>query len=234
MNGKTEKSRWTTLANSLVMKSPTRAISWALDFINTDLSQMDKIERQKITLEFYNALMGMDENSAPDLNLKLEVVQGNLRFFFDTYIRPVLPSERNRATYKLLDPPFLDMIRSVERGVFATKDGISLLSGAPSPEFAAIHNFLYAFERASPLPYEVIRKCKGCGNYFIPFGKRVRRSRLFCNSSCNSRYHASKRREADPEGYRKKQRELMRERYAAKIKDEKKGKVTPNLKRRKD
>ena len=60
------------------------------------------------------------------------------------------------------------------------------------------------------LPRYVIRKCEGCDKYFL---YKPQRKKNFCSPRCMWRKNAEKRRKADPEGYRAKQREIMRKKY---------------------
>ena len=66
---------------------------------------------------------------------------------------------------------------------------------------------------ADSLPLDSLIKCKGCGKYFIDLTKR---KRIYCNSSCASRYNAQIKREdlkknhpRKYKAYLKKQRERM-------------------------
>jgi len=60
------------------------------------------------------------------------------------------------------------------------------------------------------IPLEAIKVCKQCGRYFVHVSKKVRD---FCTSKCTSRAMSKRRRDADPEGYRATQREIMRKKY---------------------
>lgn len=63
---------------------------------------------------------------------------------------------------------------------------------------------------ANGLPQYAIAPCKECGKYFLHLSKKVK---YFCSPRCASRNLSRKRRERDPEGYRAKQREIMRRKY---------------------
>jgi hypothetical protein len=56
-------------------------------------------------------------------------------------------------------------------------------------------------------------KDEDCGKYFLHLSKKAR---YYCTPKCTSRDLSKKRREADPEAYRKKQREIMRKKYREK------------------
>lgn len=68
-----------------------------------------------------------------------------------------------------------------------------------------------------------LRKCQECHRLFVQAKGKARK---FCSNKCMNRWHSRKRREADPEGYRAKQREIMRKRYEEKQKE----KHGPNVK----
>ena len=59
---------------------------------------------------------------------------------------------------------------------------------------------------------DAIKKCKeeDCGRYFLHLS---RKERYYCTPKCTSRDLSRKRREKNPEAYRKKQREIMRKKY---------------------
>jgi len=62
---------------------------------------------------------------------------------------------------------------------------------------------------------EAINICKDetCGRFFLHLSEKPK---FYCSSKCTTRDLSRKRREADPEAYRKKQREIMRKKYREK------------------
>ena len=62
---------------------------------------------------------------------------------------------------------------------------------------------------------DAIKKCKDkdCERYFLHLS---RKERYYCTPKCTSRDLSRKRREKNPEAYRKKQREIMRKKYREK------------------
>lgn len=58
-----------------------------------------------------------------------------------------------------------------------------------------------------------VYQCLGCKKYSVNL---TRRKKQFCSPRCMWRFNTAKRREADPEGYRKYQKILMRDRYREK------------------
>jgi hypothetical protein len=75
------------------------------------------------------------------------------------------------------------------------------------------------------IPKDAIKRCrnKDCPKYFLHLSGKLR---YYCSPQCTSRDLSRKRREKDPEAYRKKQREIMRRKYREK-KAKKLG-VSPN------
>lgn len=60
------------------------------------------------------------------------------------------------------------------------------------------------------LPSHTIQRCPGCEKYFLNITLRRKR---FCSPKCMWRVNAEKRRKADPEAYRKYQKEVMADKY---------------------
>ncbi len=70
------------------------------------------------------------------------------------------------------------------------------------------------FNLLDALPHTTIQKCPGCQKFFLNLSLRKKK---YCSSRCMWRISTEKRRQADPEGYRKRQRELMRKIYRKKL-----------------
>lgn len=66
------------------------------------------------------------------------------------------------------------------------------------------------------LPSTTVYQCLGCKKYSVNL---TLRKKQFCSLRCMWRVNTAKRREADREGYRKYQRELMRDRHRRKTGD---------------
>ena len=60
------------------------------------------------------------------------------------------------------------------------------------------------------IPREAIKTCRECGKYFLHLSKKPK---YYCNPTCSSRGSARRKRETDPEGYRRQQRQIMRRKY---------------------
>jgi hypothetical protein len=67
------------------------------------------------------------------------------------------------------------------------------------------------------LPLYAIRKCEECQRLFY---NPTKKKRMFCSSKCSWRFNARKKREKNPEAYKKKQREIMWQRYEDQVKKE--------------
>jgi len=64
------------------------------------------------------------------------------------------------------------------------------------------------------LPRSTIQRCPGCEKYFLNFSLRKKR---FCSSRCMWRVLQAKRREMDREGYNRRQKEIMAQKYRQKL-----------------
>ncbi len=198
-------------------RTPEELVAWTLDFINSNLSLLGRTERVQLAVEVYSHLIGGGEvlgsDDTQDLGLDLEKIQGKLREFFNSYIRPLITGERKdsgrlpRLASKLKDHRSFLVFNGILNYGEVWEGNI---------EDRIMEKFEFLIRRAIPLPVAAFRKCEGCDNFFLPTGKRVRKSRRFCTPQCNMRYHARKRRAADPEGYKAKQREIMKKRYREK------------------
>lgn len=60
------------------------------------------------------------------------------------------------------------------------------------------------------IPRDAIKTCRECGKYFLHLSKKPK---YFCSPKCTVKATSRRRRERDPEGYRAKQREIMRKKY---------------------
>jgi hypothetical protein len=69
---------------------------------------------------------------------------------------------------------------------------------------------LTLFQLLDGLSRATINKCPICKKYFLNTTLRKKR---FCSPKCIWRFNAKKRRETDPEAYKKYQKELMQDKY---------------------
>lgn len=83
----------------------------------------------------------------------------------------------------------------------------------PKPEKLMELAKLTFYISADGLPQNAIIPCRECSKYFLHVSKKVK---YFCSPRCASRNLSRERREKDPEGYRTKQREIMRRKYKEK------------------
>lgn len=192
-------------------------VSWTIDFIFMDLKELDAVELLKLKLDlaknllWYNAVTG----DYPDYDLKH--VQSALKETFRDYLIPVFDG-------KTLDSPaYKHPSKSIayERKRNGTIDKVEFTNWTKYkwPRRAVIR-FHQEFESILPIPADALRICIGCGKYFFSVGKGARSTRRYCSRKCNLRHTDKLRREKNLEAYNKKQREIMRKRYA-KVKGEK-------------
>lgn len=87
------------------------------------------------------------------------------------------------------------------------------LSFFPLAETLGIYVELKLYQLLNGFPFKTIEECQGCKKYFLNATFRKKR---FCSPRCMWRFNSAKRRDANPEGYREYQRELMRDRYREK------------------
>jgi hypothetical protein len=87
-----------------------------------------------------------------------------------------------------------------------------------TPLLPSEHYIYNLGRRFDGVPLKWIKKCKGCGKFFL---NPTEREKIYCNSSCASRSIARTKRERlykNPkkrEAYRKKMREIMKAKYEA-------------------
>lgn len=200
------------------------ALRWFVDFVNMDLDQLKRGDKEKLFVEAEECLFVTEDSlrwgisdkdvwavlkkemawvsetppkDTPEYWRLLKKLQQELKELFDftgaegfngrMWIgKMLLNLKRNRAFFLGFAPLAGTHEEYIKAMVFWCLDG---------------------------LPGHVIRNCPGCEKYFLNTSFR---KKIFCSSRCMSRVNAAKRREADREGYRKYQRELMRDRYREK------------------
>ena len=204
-------------------KSSADLVAWVIDFIFIDLSKLDNKQmyeaKARYWFFFYESILP-EEN---ELSIKIsdedfEMLQTVLHKTFDQYLLPILEGNAARSPSLPAFRPYPD-----DDKFFQAFDGdinFCWVGGSNDVYKSAEERFLKTLSTLTPISINSFRKCKGCGNYFYLGVKKTRQSRQFCTRACNSRYNAKRRREADPETYNRKQRELMKQRYHEKKKAE--------------
>lgn len=133
---------------------------------------------------------------------------------------------------------FLELLMSAESGKTIDVEKVQLEIGSKDGTFCIGHSPLgfsrygwfephtmaqmakISFSHAlEGIPKDAVKTCKNkeCGRYFLHLS---RKPKYYCNPKCTSRDLSRKRREKDPEAYRKKQREIMRKKYKEKKAEE--------------
>jgi len=170
-----------------------RAIEWCLNFINLDLTTLEKADQWKVALElgqYLTVRLSSDGTiPTPDLGVSLPEVQKGITDFFERSVRPAL----EQKVLDKLPPTGCDVFRpSWKEGFFYRQDDRLMFASYASddPIKGAVDQFKEALILASPLDATLFRKCDGCGNYFFQGHKKKR----FCTRLCNLRYNAKKRR----------------------------------------
>ncbi|MBI5376329.1 MAG: hypothetical protein HZA77_12920 [Candidatus Schekmanbacteria bacterium] len=218
-------------------------LKWHLDFISKDLDQMDDLELSILILEARYYLRQPDHkyklnsNFTPTHNIErnkknkkqpkydgdtaiptdfsmkwndeaiwkrnIKNIQAELKDFFISIINP-------ERVYLLRTFATADLNLSKDDGSFIITYSVSepkekdeVLSFVEFAKISLCHSL-------NGILCEAIKTCKECGKYFYHISKKPK---FYCNQKCTSRALSRKRREADPEGYRKIQREIMRKKY---------------------
>lgn len=173
-------------------------VSWVIDFIYMDLNALDGTERWKLAADAHKFLRLWDTStnggeiypSPPFLNLSK--LQNELRAVFESHLLPLLGGEGVNRLTTVPEPDFL-----VPRVLFVDDEGYlystRLLDG--DIEKVGIANFIDAIHSITTLPVNSFRRCEGCGRWFFPIGKRIRKDRRFCSRPCNLRETARRQRE---------------------------------------
>ena len=138
---------------------------------------------------------------------KCKEVQQKLKEFLEYILDLPLPSQMGGQ------PEFVELPVSIS--FYKDDNGIFNLttSATGSPEAIAIVELVRLLEGKHT---SSIKKCEyeGCGRYFY---NPTARKKRFCSVNCAWKHNAKKRREEDPE-YKRKQADLMYEKYEEKVK----------------
>ncbi len=207
-----------------IKKSADEIISWSLNMLYLDIDDLSEIEKLKTQLDLYfhlilpigNLLLLENEKAASFLSqpVDLQKVQDILRAQFETHLLPLIEGKKTYTAWAR--PPKKEtVICEIDNGILNISFGREDAADYPI-ESRIIENFRDALCELEHFPISYFRKCEGCGRYFFPSGKRARRARRFCTSKCNHSHADKIRRKKHPEAYKKKQREIMKKRYADK------------------
>lgn len=216
-----------------IEKTDFKAMGWILEFLADDFDNMSPLDFSKRVLDaqFYFVDQWGTEWLAPPESKKkapTEMKVIGLRYPDNYPWKETLKKVQAslRAIAKELSenqPGRQGVIRKVEKvslvfeqgpkGMFSKFNPLSdilNLHQIPKPEELVKLAERTFYISANGLPQNAIVPCRECGKYFLHLSKKVK---YFCSPRCASRNLSRERREKDPEGYRAKQREIMRRKY---------------------
>lgn len=172
------------------------AVGWVLDFISKSIQDEDIASKWKLSAEAHKYLRLWDISSKDGTlyneppRLDLRALQMELSSAFETYLKPLLAGEKKQTDA-------LSVADNLPTKVFTNSDGVlfcnRLLGG--NIEKIGVANFLEALSFLTPISTNRFQKCEGCGRWFFPRGKGVRKARRFCSRTCNLRITARRQRE---------------------------------------
>lgn len=219
-------------------KDKHQGIRWYLDFLSDHLDEIDAEDLERRFLEFkfaiHEGIAGLDtEDVAPRLEEVPASVLPKIRDAVDSNLaqRGIRISANAEKVLKEIQnalKPLVETMRMCE----TNRLGAQFISKVPA-------NFLFVallgpdgyrfriipsldqknlidqakilfIALARELPLGSIKVCQECKRYFLHLSER---RKDYCSQPCAVRAITRRRREKDPDGYRKKQRELMRSRY---------------------
>ena len=134
----------------------------------------------------------------------MKLVQAELKSFLEGGMKEastLIPVGKKVISFGRIDGRF-QVIYSIQEPSFEDIEDVSKLVGM------AKLSFMFALDK---IPDEgSIKTCPECGKLFLHLSKKPK---YYYNFRCTSKAASRKRREEDPEKYRKAQREIMRRKY---------------------
>ena len=217
-----------------------RVLAWFLDFLNEDFDRLSIVdfEKRKVEARYYFMnpgpflpygihgvdMMSRNHGKGSDIfgefpedypwGERLRDIQRDLKELVEDVLhKPIFRYESLGAgrggRRKIWEPPIwkiadvgLYLFRGSTAEVFYNAGGDYSKMGVHAKV-----NFVHAMNGISP---ETIKQCQECGKYFLHLSAKAK---YYCNPMCTTKALSRKRRETDPEGYRAKQREIMRRVY---------------------
>ncbi|MDH4268072.1 MAG: hypothetical protein OEW45_20790 [Deltaproteobacteria bacterium] len=211
------------------MEEKMRALEWLVQFANMNLYDLGPGDKAKLLVESEEFLFSRSEGftmqrTSPTFGQKKKVVlsdewvakmdelphrdspgywaiivesQEIIRKRLEKFI---MPNERVRKPLK-------------EVSIWLFWNETFKLSIIPHTRSREDYIDLKLFRLFDNLPHSSIQKCPGCEKFFLNASMRKKK---YCSSRCMWRVNAKKLRMADPEGYKKRQAELMRKKYREK------------------
>jgi hypothetical protein len=212
------------LVSRPILQTPTDKARWLSEFLTYDIETMPRPDFVKLDMEFFYFLA--KESTLGDFTFvgwserreQLKSAQGAVREILSGLVSHRDSGKTIRRKYTIEFEMMIADGSLFREYVDDSLEGLENLSNILAHEILGI--FLH-------LPLSAIKQCgnialekkgkkipeQSCDNLFIQFAKR---EKIFCSSRCASRHSARKVRQKDPEGYRKKQKRIMKKRYREK------------------
>ena len=137
----------------------------------------------------------------------MKSIQSGLKDFLE---KEVLAKRGGPAPLSL-DVGKVRFLLAESQGFWFTRYVPDLKSSLP-PASRFLHmarmRFAHYLDRVSS---SAIKNCQECGKYFLHLSLKPK---YYCSPKCASRAVSRRRRQRDPEGYRAKQREIMKRKYS--------------------
>lgn len=227
-------------------KESAGVVQWFVDFANLGLETVKAGDRAKLLIESEEYLWPKEEmkefqaSSPTPLSEKLlgrmawalrekippkesreywAIILRSQKFVQDLFVRDLIPIVRPspNAPAKPTETPSPSWIAwGEDRMLWWIRKGHKFpyrMKFLPITQSQKDYLRLKIFTLLEGFPDHAIRKCPGCEKFFF---NPTWREKNFDSNRCMWRTLTAKRREADKEGYRKYQRELMRDRYLEK------------------
>jgi DNA-directed RNA polymerase subunit RPC12/RpoP len=209
-----------------------KAIRWVLDLLADDLDSLSDLDLSKRILEamyYFGEKIVLTGETPPEFWREvLKRIQLHLRGFLksleevtehvlaskDKHYSEELPSSLEVEIFFNIDPEKMTISYEPPWTRRTVDDEYVHISDAVFSDQKIVAYFYSLFDG---LPTGAIKSCRECKKYFLHLSKKPK---FFCSPQCGSRYLSRERREKDPEGYRAKQREIMRKKYREKKAEE--------------
>jgi len=194
-----------------------QAVRWFLEFLSEDFKTMSEVDLSRKMLEAQHYLIQSEQvvlrrDFIQDIRKRPKHYLGRDR------LKHIQSSLRGFLEKRITSPTSLFPVSKVDF-LFGTLDGTLkvkyslddyLLDTKKDPSKLAHIAELSLSLAVDGIPLEAIRICPECGRHFFHLSKKPR---YYCSPTCTSRAISRRRRQANPEGYRARQREIMRKKY---------------------
>lgn len=205
-----------------------KAINKYLEYISADLENMTDFEQEDLWFDMKrnlprlpNLISGFESFGIVDTDDPegSTLTKDGVYKRFAREVQQCLRETFEKLFLKPEGEEFLEIGKAKIR--FASMFGVGMVSFSPvfEPKGKVKDVKLEGFKNMaqiglclslSGLDNRTIKKCGECGKYFLHLSAKAK---YYCNVRCTSRASSRKRREENPEEYRRKQREIMRKKY---------------------